>query len=416
MTWPGLESVGGTDTAKRFRRGTDRVCSPEETWGRIRGLLGAFGITRVADLTGLDRVGLPVFAAYRPRSLGLVTSMGKGMTPTAARVSAAMEAIEKQAAERPALPMRRATLQELPEDEVVAVERLPRLRAEGLGRAVPILWVTGHELGSGRPCWVPYERVTTDYSTLADPERDVFTASTTGLASGNTLPEATLHALGEAIERDAHALWELSGSTRRHDLRLDLATVEDRDCRDVLDRLETAGVHAAAWDITTDVGMAAFACSVFDPSEPEGFAIPAAAGSGCHPRREIALLRALTEAAQSRLGLISGARDDFFWSTYEAATTSQALAARRQLPLMGGRRSFLDAPHRDVESVAEDLVWLRDRLLQAGMGEPVVVDVSARGIAVVRTIVPGLEERTPDRFHLASERARAAFGHANAAS
>ena len=260
MAWPGLEAVSKTDTSKRYRRWTDRVCDPEETWKRIHGLLPTFGITRVADLTGLDRVGLPVYAAYRPLSLCLVTSMGKGVTHAAARVSAAMEAIEKRAAERPAASMRRATLRELSEAQevVVDVARLPRLRAEGLGRDVPILWVEGHELGSGRSCWVPHERVTTDYSALADPERDVFTATTTGLASGNTLPEATLHALCEAIERDARALWELSGHRQRDDLRLDLATVADRDCRAVLDRLDAAGVQAAVWDITSDVGVAAF--------------------------------------------------------------------------------------------------------------------------------------------------------------
>ena len=417
MSWPGLESVRRTDSAKRYRRGTDRMCSPEETWGRIRGLLAGFGITRVADLTGLDRIGLPVSAAYRPLSRCLVTSMGKGLTPAAARVSAAMEAIEKRAAERPALRMCRTTLRDLEgDDEVVAVERLPRLRAEGLGRDVAILWAEGHELGSGRPRWVPYERVTTDYTELADPERDIFTATTTGLASGNTLPEATLHALCEAVERDAQALWELSGAMRRDDLRLDLATVGDRDCRDLLNRLDVAGVHAAVWDITSDVGVAAFACTVFDPSEPEGFAIPAASGSGCHPRREIALLRALTEAAQSRLGLISGARDDFLWSTYEGATSSEALASRRLIPPAGGHRDLGDVPHRDAEAIADDLVWLRDRLAQAGMDEPVVVDLSARGVAVVRAIVPGLEERTPDRFHLTNARTRAAHHRAGASA
>lgn len=415
MAWPGLEAVDKTDTAKRYRCWTDRVCSPEETWERIHDLLPSFGITRVADLTGLDRVGLPVYAAYRPLSLCLVTSMGKGATHAAARVSAAMEAIEKRAAERPAASMRWATLRELSgTEDVVDVDRLPRLRAEGLGRDVPILWVEGHELKSGRPCWVPHERVTTDYSALADPERDVFTATTTGLASGNTLPEATLHALCEAIERDARALWELSGHRRREDLRLDLATVADPDCRAVLDRLDAAGVQAAVWDITSDVGVAAFACRVFDPSEPDGFAIAATAGSGCHPRREVALIRALTEAAQSRLGFISGARDDFFWSVYEHATSSEALAEMRQSFRAAGRRDFSDAPSNDAESIAHDLGWLRDRLVGAGIGEPVLVDLSAHGIPVVRAIVPGLEERTPDRFHLTSARARAAFARARA--
>jgi YcaO-like protein with predicted kinase domain len=416
MAWPGLELAGEADTRKRYRRWTDRLCTPEETWKRIRGLLGEFGITRVADLTGLDRVGLPIYAAYRPLSLCLVTSLGKGATHAAARVSAAMEAIEKRAAERPAASMRRATLRELSGERVVDVARLPRLRAEGLGRDVPILWVEGHELGSGEPCWVPHERVTTDYSALADPERDIFVATTTGLASGNTLPEATVHALCEAIEHDARALWWLSGHRRRHDLRLDLATVDDPECRAVIDRLDAAGVQAAVWDIANDVGVAAFACRVIDPSEADEFAIASASGAGCHTRREVALIRALTEAAQSRLALISGARDDFFWSTYAHATSSEVLAEMRESFLTAGHRDFDEAPTREAESIADDLEWLRARLAKAGMGEPAIVDLSARGVPVVRAIVPGLEERAPHGVHVSSARARAALADARAAA
>jgi len=42
--------------------------------------------------------------------------------------------------------------------------------------------------------------------------------------------------------------------------------------------------------------------------------LPAAAGHGCHPCRAVALSRALTEAAQSRLTMISGSRDDVTWA------------------------------------------------------------------------------------------------------
>ena len=38
---------------------------------------------------------------------------------------------------------------------------------------------------------------------------------------------------------------------------------------------------------------------------------------GCHPSREGGLLRALTEAAQSRLTYIAGARDDCTRDDYE---------------------------------------------------------------------------------------------------
>ena len=79
---------------KRFRLGTHRVRPPEETWEALRGVLPRVGITRVADVTGLDRIGIPVWQAVRPASRSLSVSQGKGATPAAARASAVMESIE----------------------------------------------------------------------------------------------------------------------------------------------------------------------------------------------------------------------------------------------------------------------------------------------------------------------------------
>ena len=58
------------------------------------------GITRLADVTGLDRIGVPVFQAIRPLSRSVSVSQGKGLDPDAARASALMEAVETWHAER----------------------------------------------------------------------------------------------------------------------------------------------------------------------------------------------------------------------------------------------------------------------------------------------------------------------------
>ena len=74
--------------------GTHRVRHPDQTWDLIAPLLPRFGITRVADVTGLDVLGVPVAMAVRPLAATLSVSQGKGATYTHAAVSAAMEAIE----------------------------------------------------------------------------------------------------------------------------------------------------------------------------------------------------------------------------------------------------------------------------------------------------------------------------------
>ncbi|GAB2451622.1 hypothetical protein GCM10027162_55880 [Streptomyces incanus] len=81
--------------------GTVRARSAEKTWQLLAPLLSQFGISRVARLTGLDCIGLPVWAAIRPASLTLSGSQGKGATDLLAKLSAVMEAIELWHVEQP---------------------------------------------------------------------------------------------------------------------------------------------------------------------------------------------------------------------------------------------------------------------------------------------------------------------------
>src|SRR5262245_57612072 len=78
-----------------------RVCSPEQTWAAFAEAFERVGITRVAELTRLDRIGIPVFQAVRPSARSLTLSQGKGLSVAAARVGAAMESMEVWHAECP---------------------------------------------------------------------------------------------------------------------------------------------------------------------------------------------------------------------------------------------------------------------------------------------------------------------------
>ena len=82
----------------------DRVRTPAETLAALRPRLAEFGVTRLARLTGLDEIGVPVWAAIRPNALTLAVSQGKGVADDAAAASAMMEAIEVATAERRDLP------------------------------------------------------------------------------------------------------------------------------------------------------------------------------------------------------------------------------------------------------------------------------------------------------------------------
>ena len=86
--------------------GTRRCREPARTLELIAPLLGRFGITRLADITGLDFLGVPVAQAVRPGAATVTVSQGKGATRAAAMVSAAMEAIELSCAENAVPPAR----------------------------------------------------------------------------------------------------------------------------------------------------------------------------------------------------------------------------------------------------------------------------------------------------------------------
>ena len=376
---------------KTWRRGTDRSVPPDVTLARIEALRTPAGITRLADITGLDRIGLPVYTAVRPNARSLAVSQGKGLDADAARASALMEALECWYAETLQRPLRLGGTGELADTlPLVDVDRLPRLQAPPPDRERALLWVEGRRVGDGAPCWLPWECVHADYRVPAATGGGVFLATTNGLASGNCREEALSHALCECIERDATALWRAAPAHLRRQTRLDPAGIEDADCRHLLARLDAAGFDVALFDTTSDVGVACCWCVLVDRRDPQAHG---GAGAGCHPRAPVALVRAITEAVQVRTTYIAGARDDLGRDEYSpAARTRRRAEADRLLALPPCRHP--DAlPHHDFGRFDAELQWLLSRLEAAGCAMPVAVDMSgpAAPVAVLRVVVPGLE-------------------------
>jgi ribosomal protein S12 methylthiotransferase accessory factor len=409
MMW--TSTVSSPVAPKAYQQGTHRLIPPEETLRRVCPLMGDMGITRIADLTGLDWIGLPVVAVCRPNARSLSVSQGKGLDLAAARASGLMEAVESYHAEHIELPLRRASYVELrTRVPVVDVDALPRLSVGSFHPAMRLLWTEGRDLRDGTPLWLPFELVHTDF-TLPLPEGSgSFFMSSNGLASGNHPLEAISHGLCEVVERDATTLWHLGGEESRQRTRLDLGTVDDPACLQVLERFERAGMEVAVWETTTDVGLGSFYCLLAERSlEPLHPRAPTS-GAGCHPAREIALLRALTEAAQVRLTLISGARDDMGISRcYEAfrdpvVWRQEVERMRREPPV----RHFQDVPTFSGESFEVDVAWELERLAEAGLPRAVVVDLTRPEfrIPVVRVVVPGLEAPHDAPGYVPGRRAR----------
>jgi ribosomal protein S12 methylthiotransferase accessory factor len=353
------------------------------------------GITRVAVLTGLDSIGIPVAAAVRPNSRSIAQHQGKGTTLAAAKASAVMEAAETYHAETVTLPLRLASYNELG-TAAAAPAHLP-LGPGGasLGSAVAserILWVAAQELMTASPLWVPFELVSTDFTQSQLPGGAIFQATTNGLAAGNTWLEAVLHALYEVVERDAVAIWRAAPEAAQDARAVDLDTVDAASCRHLLALFAHAGMRLRVWDVSSDLRLPVFVCLV--QSRDDTDCVEPQLGSGCHASREVALSRALTEAAQARAAVISGARDDFVPADYEAASRARQWQIAGHWLRPPTRRDFAAAPDQAAPyDLVRDLDTVLAALDAAGIRQAAWVDLSKPefAIPVVRAIVPGLE-------------------------
>jgi ribosomal protein S12 methylthiotransferase accessory factor len=389
-----LFSSKSTLAAKRYYNGTHRAVSPAETLERVRPYMSAMGITRIANVTGLDRIGIPVVMVTRPNSRELSTAQGKGVDLLAAAASGLLEAVERHHAESIACPTISASYDRLRDNhKVVDVDLLAQPADSEFDQSATLAWIEGYDLLQDEPVLVPSEVVRHDLR-VRPPGSSFFTPASDGLAAGNHAFEAVSHAICELVERDAMALWELENDARRAEMLVDIQTVSDPMCSLVLQKLDAAGVAVVIWDTTTDVALPAFSCCIADDPTRAAYLRSSGGGFGCHPSREIALLRALTEAAQSRLTAIAGSRDDFFPAAFKRETDERLVREAVLELAQAGRRPFQAAPTYVTESADEDLMLEFDRLRAAGLERAIVIDLSRRelGIPVVRVIIPGLEK------------------------
>jgi YcaO-like protein with predicted kinase domain len=390
---------------KSYHTGTHRTRSPQETLDAFLPRMWDFGITRLADVTGLDVIGMPVYMAVRPNSRSLSVSQGKGVERAAAKASALMESIEGWHAEHADLPIRYESYSALRRSStVIDVTRLPLRRGAVLDFSAPMLWVMGYDLIKSCPTWLPYECVSLNF---VRPDRlgTSFRLTSNGLASGNHVLEAIMHALCEVIERDALALWEARGGLEIPDPQVDLTTVDEPVVAGLLKQLHNADISVAVLDVTSDTAVPAFTCILADdgPMEPRWTLKGLFAGHGSHLDPLVALMRAITEAVQGRLTHIAGSRDDMFHYDTQAnlddIRASTRLFARAAAPF-----TYSDLSNDSFES---DIETILQNLQSVGIESAVLVDLTRAevGIPVVKLVVPGLESEPHSASYVPGERA-----------
>ncbi len=253
----------------------------------LQRLARRFDVTRLARLTGLDRCGVEVVGAVRPRGHVLQVSQGKGLTLAHAQWSALGEAIELSAAENP--------------DPASFIFSHPGRSSGWDVGGLCVAWVPAVQLSNRAKCLVPAQSVYCPPAGRCWLGPSVITWRSNGLGAHPTSRAAAEeHAVLELVERDALARVLPEGWTPHEALR----------------RLVSPPPGAAA------LRERGFACFLFDLTagalpvagallfDLEGGAVPLTAGYACRRDWASAAEAAWLEAAQSRLTEIHGARED----------------------------------------------------------------------------------------------------------
>ncbi|HYH99047.1 YcaO-like family protein [Hyalangium sp.] len=366
-------------------------------------LAQAMGVTRVARITGLDRTAVEVACAVRPGGHVLQVCNGKGLTYEGAALGALFETAELWAAEHvPPGQLVWGTRAELAgrDGGAWSAEALgsagrivdPRL----WGESVRCAWQQATELHSGRTVWVPAQGVycPPGGEEALGPVSVAWTSN--GSGAHPDARRALLHALLEATERDQLARTLPGGWTEEAVLRRmlgpgGLARGANRTAA-LARTLRERGFGVYLFDVTPSsrrpgaVGLPVAAAVLVD--ERQG-PVPLSAGYACALGRDEALLRALLEAAQSRLTDIHGAREDVSHADPSAARDFAAVCASAR-----PRRRAEEMPDFSPDS-ASPVRGLRRVLRQLRSGgftqaAAVTLDAPLPGLHVRRVVVPGM--------------------------
>lgn len=277
----------------------------EETLVYAKQYAKKYGITRVTDTTRLDNIGVPVYASIRPDAQegSLCVSAGKGLRPKEAQIGAYMEALELAMVEPRAkkIAIIPATVADVLDSQQRPTAILDFCPKQGFSFTLdqPIDCVKTYNLQDHKTYLVPAELGFVPYHK----KPTIFGSNSNGLASGNTVMEASLHGILEVIERDI-----MSFQMVKEETKIIPPESYPDNVRQIYDKVKAAGHELILRYAANEFGWPFIIGSVIDGQTKEPLFING--GYGCHFNRNIALMRAASEAIQSRLSFIHGGRDD----------------------------------------------------------------------------------------------------------
>ena len=378
-----------------YFKGTHRVIAPKKTVEINEDKLKTVGITRVADITDLDRIGMPVFTAIRPTAEDGAISIygGKGISKDHAKASAMMEGFERYSAEKQESDDTIfATPNEIGEKgeyiEPKSLNLPQKFEKADLGDT-KFEWNLAHDIITDNDYYVLSNAVFHPYNHDTEVE-SLFKSNTNGLASGNVLEEAILHGIFEVIERDAWSIFEM---THKNYSQINIDSIESDLINEIIDKFESQGIKIKLMDFTADINIPTIAASADDTVTRDAGLLTL--GIGTHLDPEVAILRALTEVAQSRATQINGAREDTVRADFarEAGYERMKRINKYYFRQEEEQINLSDIENKSTTSIDEDIDIVKEELIANDIKHVLYTDVTRPevDVSVVRVIIPEME-------------------------
>ena len=300
-----------------------------------------------------------------------------------------------------------------------------------VGRDTPFDWVEAKRWADGSTVLVPIDLAAYSAKELSPGYRPFTTIISNGMGAGPDLDWAVGHGLCEILQRDGNGL--LFRALDRG-VALDLDSPPAASTSAILDRFAAAGIRAIPKYATDEFGLPNVYCVGIDEAQaPATPIMVTACGEACHPDRDAALDKALTEYAASRArkafahgpaDLVARVAPDGYVARFLAQAGGAAKSSdtrafdamrdwtRRDAATLRGwledtmlsersTRAFSTLPTRPAPDGHARAAVARAAVEAAGF-DILYVDMSPadRAVTVVKVIVPGMEVETMSYYRI----------------
>jgi YcaO-like protein with predicted kinase domain len=381
----------------------NRTLQPEELLERILRVAPLAGIQRIADISYLADSSFFVFQSCRPNlhwhsSSGQNTgAQGKGRTPTQAKISCMMEALEGFCEEPRSPRLVRGSYDHLRHQHLLLDPQHLELVAgvEPPAHAEPLMWTPAYSVELDAELLVPAEAVYFPFLPEDYQVQSWFPCVTVGVAAGATYLEAATHALYELIETYYQRCLQ--------EKMVEITEIDQDDLR--------------SWD---DLGPVLpqvneeYALRLYAARLPGVRNIPMVfayligadrklyAGYGACADVPTAISRAVSEAVQAFVTVLSGTREDI--PKKAMAPSSERYdpnerSAQRRYPVRTLAEYALEVDEQHFSDLRSEFDWIVDWLHEIGFHKVCIANLTRTGIdiPVVKALVPRMPPRSDHR-------------------